>query len=68
LLINGSAQLVNYLGRHGLIDEYRLMIYPVLVGGGKHLFDQSGLVGALTLKESRSTESGVAILTYVPAV
>jgi len=68
LLINGSARLVNDLGRHGLIDEYRLMIYPVLVGGGKHLFDQSGLVGALTLKDSRSTESGVAILTYVPAV
>jgi dihydrofolate reductase len=68
LLINGSAQLVNYLGRHGLIDEYRLMIYPVLVGAGKHLFDHSGPVGALTLKDSRSTESGVAILTYVPVV
>jgi hypothetical protein len=44
------------------------MIYPVLVGGGKHLFDQSGLVGALTLEESRSTDSGVAILHYVLAV
>jgi dihydrofolate reductase len=68
LLINGSAQLVNYLGGHGLIDEYRLMIYPVLVGGGKRLFDDSGPKGAFTLKEGRTTDSGVAILTYVPAV
>jgi dihydrofolate reductase len=66
LLINGSAQLVNYLGAHGLIDEYRLMIYPVLVGGGKRLFDGAGPKGQLTLKESRTTASGVAILNYVP--
>ena len=67
LLINGSAQLVNYLGAHGLIDEYRLMIYPVLVGGGKRLFDDSGPTGPLTLKASRTTDSGVVILHYVPA-
>ncbi|MGA7419787.1 MAG: dihydrofolate reductase family protein [Acidimicrobiales bacterium] len=67
LLINGSAQLVNYLGAHGLIDEYRLMIYPVLVGEGKRLFDDSGPKGALTLVDSRTTESGVAVLHYVPA-
>ena len=58
--------MVGYLGRHGLIDEYRLMIYPVLVGAGKHLFDHSGPVGARTLKDSRSTESGVAILDLRP--
>jgi dihydrofolate reductase len=67
LLINGSAQLVNYLGGHGLIDEYRLMIYPVLVGGGRRLFDADGPKGAFTLTKSRTTESGVTILNYIPA-
>lgn len=67
LLINGSAQLVNYLGSHGLVDEYRLMVFPVLVGSGKRLFDGRGPKGALALTDSRITESGVAILTYVPA-
>jgi dihydrofolate reductase len=65
LLINGSASLVNQLTSHDLIDEYRLMIHPVLVGAGKRLFD--GSERALTLTSSRTTTSGVAILTYVSA-
>lgn len=67
LLINGSADLVNQLTEHQLIDEYRLMIYPVLVGAGKPLFDGRDPERALTLTASRSTQSGVVILTYVPA-
>ncbi|HEY2794739.1 MAG TPA: dihydrofolate reductase family protein [Micromonosporaceae bacterium] len=67
LLINGSANLVNYLARNDLVDEYRLMVFPVVVGSGKHLFDAAGPQRDLTLTDTRTTESGVAILTYTPA-
>ena len=40
LLVNGSGDLVNQLAAAGLIDEYRLMVYPVVAGAGRHLFDQ----------------------------
>jgi dihydrofolate reductase len=65
LMIAGSAQLVETLRKHDLIDEYRLMVYPVIVGGGKRLFAD----GATTLKltGSKITNSGVAVLTYQPA-
>jgi len=66
LLINGSAELFQALHAAGLIDEYRFMIYPVVVGAGKRLFGQTG-AGALDLVSSQITGSGVAILTYRPA-
>jgi dihydrofolate reductase len=66
LLINGSARLFQALHGAGLIDEYRIMIYPVVVGTGKKLFGADG-AGALTLTKSQTTDSGVAILTYQPA-
>ncbi len=67
LLINGSITLLNYLGRHNLVNEYRLMVFPVLARAGKRLFDGQGPVRPLTLKHCRTTETGVAILTYAPA-
>ncbi len=66
LLLNGSGILFNYLSRKGLIDEYRFMIYPVIVGIGRPLFTHGGARRGLTLMKSRLTPSGVAILTYVP--
>jgi dihydrofolate reductase len=66
ILIGGSATLINYLTRHNLIDEYRIMVYPVVVGSGKKLWDE-GTTVALTLSSSFVTQSGVAVLTYVPA-
>ena len=66
LLINGSAQLINYLTRHNLIDEYRIMVYPVVVGAGRKLWDEGTKV-ALALSDSFMTKTGVAVLTYVPA-
>jgi dihydrofolate reductase len=66
LLINGSARLFGALHGAGLIDEYRIMVYPVLVGGGKRLFPD-GATGALDLVKAQITKSGVAILTYRPA-
>ena len=66
LMINGSATLLNYLTRHNLVDEYRIMVYPVVVGEGRKLWDEGTKV-ALTLTKTFTTASGVQVLTYVPA-
>jgi dihydrofolate reductase len=66
LLVYGSGTLVDELTRLGLIDEYRLMVHPVLVGSGKRLFE-SVPETTLRLVESTTTEPGVAVLTYVRA-
>ncbi|GIF11702.1 dihydrofolate reductase family protein [Actinoplanes teichomyceticus] len=66
LLINGSATLVNYLTRHNLIDEYRLMIYPVVQGEGRRLWEDGTKI-ALSLTGSWRTGTGVEVVTYVPA-
>ncbi|MEA9983991.1 dihydrofolate reductase family protein [Subtercola sp. RTI3] len=67
LLLNGSADLFRLLSAHNLIDEYRFMIYPVVVGLGKRLFADGAVPIDLKLTSSLITQSGVAILTYVPA-
>ena len=61
----GSAQLVNELHQRGLIDEYRLMLFPMTVGSGKRLFG-SGEQKALKLVDTKTFSSGVALLTYQP--
>jgi dihydrofolate reductase len=66
LLINGSASVVNYLTRHNLIDEYRIMIYPVVVGEGRKLWDEGTKV-ALRHTGTWTTTTGVEVVTYVPA-
>lgn len=66
LLINGSASLVNLLTRHNLIDEYRIMVFPVVVGEGRRLWDEGTKV-ALSLATSFTTTTGVEVITYVPA-
>ena len=66
LLIYGSGTLVDELTRLALIDEYRLIVYPVLVGSGKKLFETVPET-TLRLVESTVTEPGVAVLTYVRA-
>jgi dihydrofolate reductase len=66
LLIYGSGTLVDELTRLALIDEYRLIVYPVLVGSGKKLFETVPET-TLRLVESTITEPGVAVLTYVRA-
>lgn len=63
LLLNGSARLFATLHEAGLIDEYRLMIFPIVLGGGKRLFADGGPV-TMTLVKNQITGSGVAILTY----
>ena len=64
LLIYGSGQLVNALHPHGLIDEYRLMVFPVTLGAGKHLFHEGTDKTDLRLTDAKTTGAGVALLTY----
>jgi dihydrofolate reductase len=68
LLVNGSVQLVKALTEQGLVDEYRLMVFPVVLGAGKRLFGDTRETLALKLTDSKPVgDDGVVILTYVPA-
>lgn len=67
ILIAGSGQLVHTLMQHNLIDEYRLMVFPVVLGSGKRLFEDGGNQAALRLVEAKPVGSGVLILIYRPA-
>lgn len=66
IVIHGSGELLDSMMQEGLIDEYRLMIFPVVVGTGKRVFKE-GRNANLKLVDSKTTGSGVAILTYEPA-
>jgi dihydrofolate reductase len=68
LLVNGSARLVETLVEHDLVDEYRLMVFPVVLGEGRRLFGATGGTKALGLVESRAVgPDGVVVLVYRPA-
>jgi dihydrofolate reductase len=67
LQVMGSASLAAQLITHGLVDEYRLMIEPILLGGGKRLFPDDNSARALELVSATTTATGVLICTYRPA-
>jgi dihydrofolate reductase len=67
LLVLGSTQLVRSLVQAGLVDQFRLMIDPVLVGGGKRLFGDDGALRPLRLVDSQVTSTGAVLATYAPA-
>jgi dihydrofolate reductase len=67
LHVIGSGELVQMLFGQGLVDEFRLMIDPVVVGGGKRLFRDDGVLSPLRLVDSQVTTTGVIIATYAPA-
>jgi dihydrofolate reductase len=67
IVVHGSAQLVQGLLEHDLLDELRLMVYPIILGAGKRLFGETSDKKPLRLKESRTVGDGVAILIYEPA-
>jgi dihydrofolate reductase len=66
ILVAGSSQLVQTLAQNDLVDEYRLLVYPVLLCSGKRLFGD-GKRAELQLRETRSFDSGVVLASYGPA-
>lgn len=67
ILVDGSSDLVNLLMQHNLIDEYRLLVHPIVLGKGKQLFRAGSPHRELKLKEARALKSGVVALVYQAA-
>jgi dihydrofolate reductase len=65
ILVNGSVQLVQTLAENDLVDEYRLMVFPVVLGAGKRLFGETTHASPLRLVDSKPAGE-VLILTYEP--
>jgi dihydrofolate reductase len=66
VLVLGSGELVQTLIRHDLVDEYQLMIHPIVLGGGTRFFREVSTPLRWKLIDSRSTSTGVLIVTYRP--
>jgi dihydrofolate reductase len=67
IVVHGSAQLVQTLLERDLVDELRLMVFPVVLGSGKRLFGDTSDKKGLRLADSKTVGDGVAILIYEPA-
>jgi dihydrofolate reductase len=67
IVVHGSAQLVQTLVEHDLVDELRLMVFPVVLGGGKRLFGDTSDKKRLRLTKSKTVGDGVTILIYEPS-
>jgi dihydrofolate reductase len=67
IVVHGSAQLVQTLVEHDLVDELRLMVFPVVLGGGKRLFGDTSDKKRLRLTKSKTVGDGVTILVYEPS-
>jgi dihydrofolate reductase len=67
IVVHGSARLAQTLLENGLVDELRLMVFPVVIGSGKRLFGETSDKQGLRLSESKTVGDGVAILIYEPA-
>jgi dihydrofolate reductase len=67
LHVIGSTELVRTLIEHDLVDEFRLMIDPVVLGGGKRIFRDDGLLRPLRLVDGQVTSTGAILATYAPA-
>lgn len=66
LLMMGSGELVQFLMQHNLVDEYVLLIHPLILGSGRRLFPDGGASATLRLVDSKTTPKGVVIVTYQP--
>jgi dihydrofolate reductase len=67
IVVHGSAKLVQTLVEHDLVDEFRLMVFPVVLGSGKRLFGETSDKKPLRLVDSKVVGDGVAIFIYEPA-
>jgi dihydrofolate reductase len=66
LLVQGSSDFLQTLWRHGLVDEFSLLIFPVVLGKGKRLFGDGTVPGGLKLVKSRGFPTGIIVATYAP--
>ena len=64
ILVFGSGEFAQTLIQHNLVDEYRLMVHPVVLGGGKRLFRDGSDMKVLKLVETKAFSSGVVVLSY----
>ena len=67
LVVLGSGELVQSLMRRNVVDDYVLLIHPLVLGSGRRLFTDGGAFAALRLVNSKTTTNGVVIATYQPA-
>jgi dihydrofolate reductase len=67
LQVHGSGNLIQTLMRHNLVDQYRLWVFPVVIGSGKRLFTEGTIPSGLKLLDSKVSTTGVVIGTYEPA-
>jgi dihydrofolate reductase len=67
LQVHGSANLIQTLLRNNLVDEYRLWVFPVVIGSGKRLFADGAIPSGLKLVDNKVSTTGVLIGTYEPA-
>jgi dihydrofolate reductase len=67
LQVHGSGNLIQTLLRHKLVDEYRLWVFPLVIGSGKRLFSEGTIPSGLKLVDSKVSTTGVVIGTYEPA-
>lgn len=67
LVVLGSGELVQSLMRSNLVDEYVLLIHPLVLGSGRRLFTDGGATATLRLVDTKTTTTGVVIATYQPA-
>ncbi|HEV8697198.1 MAG TPA: dihydrofolate reductase family protein [Candidatus Limnocylindrales bacterium] len=67
LQVHGSGNLIQTLMRHNLVDQYRLWVFPVLIGSGKRLFADGTIPSGLKLVDSKVSTTGVVMGTYEPA-
>ena len=66
LQVHGSGTLARTLLENDLVDEWRLLVFPVIVGAGRRLFPDLGVATGLRVVDSHTTPSGVAIHVYQP--
>jgi dihydrofolate reductase len=67
LQVHGSANLIQTLLRHNLVDEFRLWVFPLVIGSGKRLFADGTVPGGLRLVDSKVSSTGVVMGTWQPA-
>jgi dihydrofolate reductase len=67
LQVHGSANLIQTLLRHNLVDEFRLWVFPLVIGSGKRLFADGTVPGGLRLVDSKVSSTGVIMGTWQPA-